>query len=275
MKRPVLLVCPCLLALAGCPRVQLGEGGVCGDGVLDSGELCDDGNLIDSDGCSPQCELEALDCPEDMVSVPADPELGVERAFCIDRYEASRADATAQSPGDASDVAVSQPGVMPWYTTPMGPEVVAVYQGACRAAGKRLCQLAEWVSVCTGPARTEYVFGDLFDAQTCNCVDTWCDAYCAEHPELTDCPTESGCGYATSSFRIAPTGAFVDCVSPHGAFDVCGNLWEVVLAEDTLLGYEVRGGAFNCAGAAERLKCSFNATWSGLYAGFRCCRDPG
>jgi len=275
MRRGLFFPCLCLLALTGCPREQLGEGEVCGDGVLDPGEACDDGNLIDGDGCSVDCVIESIDCPADMVQVPADPALGVDRAFCIDRYEASRADATADHPGDVSDVAVSQPGVLPWYTTPMGPEVVDLYEAACQAAGKRLCRLEEWVSVCRGPARTEYAFGDTFDPETCNCVDTWCDDYCADHPEIPDCPTGTGCGYATYSFRAVPTGEFLDCVSHHGAFDVCGNLWEVVLAESNLLGYEVRGGAFNCAGAAERLKCSFNATWLGLYAGFRCCRDPG
>ncbi|MCB9703253.1 MAG: DUF4215 domain-containing protein [Myxococcales bacterium] len=30
-------------------------GPVCGDGILDEGEECDDGNLIDGDGCSPFC----------------------------------------------------------------------------------------------------------------------------------------------------------------------------------------------------------------------------
>ncbi len=34
------------------------RGPVCGDGILDPGEECDDGNLIDGDGCSALCELE-------------------------------------------------------------------------------------------------------------------------------------------------------------------------------------------------------------------------
>jgi cysteine-rich repeat protein len=33
---------------------------VCGDGVLDEGEACDDGNTTDGDGCSSACELESL-----------------------------------------------------------------------------------------------------------------------------------------------------------------------------------------------------------------------
>jgi cysteine-rich repeat protein len=31
---------------------------VCGDGVLDAGESCDDGNTVGGDGCSATCETE-------------------------------------------------------------------------------------------------------------------------------------------------------------------------------------------------------------------------
>jgi len=34
-------------------------GGVCGDGVVDSGEECDDGNDVPCDGCSTRCRVEA------------------------------------------------------------------------------------------------------------------------------------------------------------------------------------------------------------------------
>jgi len=33
-------------------------GAVCGNGVVEAGEACDDGNLIDGDGCSSACQLE-------------------------------------------------------------------------------------------------------------------------------------------------------------------------------------------------------------------------
>jgi len=33
----------------------------CGNGVLEAGEECDDGNLLNGDGCSPQCQLELCD----------------------------------------------------------------------------------------------------------------------------------------------------------------------------------------------------------------------
>ncbi len=36
-------------------------GAFCGDGILDPGEQCDDGNNIDDDGCSNACELDVVD----------------------------------------------------------------------------------------------------------------------------------------------------------------------------------------------------------------------
>ncbi len=42
-----------------------GTPAACGDGVVDSGETCDDGNATDSDGCSATCSIEAdYDCDE-------------------------------------------------------------------------------------------------------------------------------------------------------------------------------------------------------------------
>ena len=38
--------------------VGRGKAAVCGDGVLDPGEQCDDGNLVAGDGCSPTCMTE-------------------------------------------------------------------------------------------------------------------------------------------------------------------------------------------------------------------------
>ena len=41
---------------------------LCGNGVVEAGEECDDGNLIDGDGCSSTCTVEAAACPYGMVS---------------------------------------------------------------------------------------------------------------------------------------------------------------------------------------------------------------
>ena len=50
---------------------------VCGDGLLGSGELCDDGNALSGDGCSALCALEAysgMDC--DLIGAPCLPQCG-------------------------------------------------------------------------------------------------------------------------------------------------------------------------------------------------------
>jgi hypothetical protein len=103
-------------------------------------------------------------------------------------------------------------------------------------------------------------------------VDTFCDDYCQEN-DIDPCNTGPNCGYAYYCFHAMPTGWFPDCTNGYGTLDLNGNLWEIVPSTSDPRGYEVRGGAFNCAGAATRLQCTFNAGWTGLFAGFRCCRD--
>jgi cysteine-rich repeat protein len=249
--------------------------GYCGDGVVGNDEQCDDGNNEDGDGCSADCVLEhEPQCPDDMVLIEADADLGVLQPFCIDLYEASRPDATATEMGTDTSLAVSQPAVIPWHVNPMTADAFETFKAACAAAGKRICEKTEWFSVCTGPQRTLYVWGDTFDRTTCNCVDSFCEQYCQQHPEIQNCDTGTNCGYTYDSFHVTPTGQFADCVADSGAYDICGNVWEIVPSYDDARGYEVRGGAFNCAGAQQRLQCTFNASWSALYAGFRCCKDP-
>lgn len=45
----------------------------CGDLVVDPGEQCDDGNIMDSDGCSSTCQLQDLPPPPPPAKVPPPP----------------------------------------------------------------------------------------------------------------------------------------------------------------------------------------------------------
>jgi len=153
----------------------------------------------------------------------------------------------------------------------MSEEHFESFQAACAAAGKHLCTKDEWYAACAGPDAQPYVYGATFDREICNCVDTFCDDYCEENG-LTSCNTGASCGYAYNCFHEVPTAEFTGCTNEYGTFDINGNVWEIVPSDTDPRGYEVRGGAFNCAGASQRVSCGFNASWPDLYAGFRCCK---
>jgi formylglycine-generating enzyme required for sulfatase activity len=279
-------------ALADAPRQDSAR--------LDAGDLDDNAapDLVSPDGAGEDLRGQREDasscnggedrgcaCPDDMVAWGA---------ICVDRHEASRADATATGQGTATGRAYSRPGVVPWYVSSMSAQVHASYEAACQAAGKRLCRSDEWLDLCTGGGATIYATGDVFEPARCNSVETYCQECCDILGNVSSCPTGSNCGYSSSltssytpetcgldqpysleschvCYRVMPTGAFASCGSAAGALDVNGNVWEVVTTPAG--GYEVRGGAFNCGSPATRFRCEFNATWSALYAGFRCCRD--
>jgi len=237
------------------------DGGTTADSQPDSGgkDSAKDA-VIDVDP-----DREWLDCPSDMVAVGP---------VCVDRYEASRSDATAMDQGVAVGPAHSVPGVIPWHVDLMTSEALAEFEAACVAANKRICRPEDWRAACEGATGSTYVYGNVFDARTCNCVDTYCADWCLEHGvEPENCDTGANCGYVHDSFHLMPTGSFPMCTNELRTFDMTGNVWEVVPSKVDVRGFEVRGGAFNCAGAIDRLTCTFNATWAQLFAGFRCCLD--
>jgi formylglycine-generating enzyme required for sulfatase activity len=205
-----------------------------------------------------------MPCPPDMVDI------GI---CCMDRYEASRKDATGTSAGADESQAMSRAGVLPWHVNPMTIEARDKFQAACAASGKRLCRREEFLRACQGPGPDlrRYFFGGDWNPETCNSVDAFCDDYCREHG-VDPCNTNENCGYQYYCFHVMPTGSFPGCTDGSGLFDVNGNVWEIVPSASAR-GYEVRGGAFNCGAPSLRFECTFDAGWNDLFAGFRCCRD--
>ncbi|MBN2803122.1 MAG: hypothetical protein JXR91_08505 [Deltaproteobacteria bacterium] len=219
-------------------------------------------------------------CPKDMVYIPAGVTSSITKPFCMDKYEASKSDATAYSYGNNESVAMSVKGVLPWYVNPMNVNALHIFKDACGAAGKALCNSEQWFASCTGPSDYTYVYGNNFEVETCNNVATFCDDYCAENSiDKSLCNINTlNCGYycgTGSSYNVCwevkPTGHFADCTNDFGTRDINGNVWEIVTT-DSADGYEIRGGAINCADPVNRFKCSFTAGWTSLYAGFRCCK---
>ena len=78
-----------------------------------------------------------ISCPAEMAAVAG--------AFCVDRYEASRPDATASAAGSDDSRALSVAGVLPWQVASN-----ELAESACAAAGKRLCTADEWGRACAG-----------------------------------------------------------------------------------------------------------------------------
>lgn len=205
-------------------------------------------------------------CPEDMANI--------DNRFCIDKYEASRPDATEFSPGSDNSYAVSKKGVIPWY-----PINLAVARDACQKAGKRLCRMDEWYFNCAGNDNRAYVYGNTYNPTICNSIDTYC--YC-DNPAcstLSQCPyphcynqvSNEGGGPCGAAFRVMPTGSFPDCVNEYGVYDINGNVWEIVDTDDGLEHF--RGGAYNCGDSEMLHKCDYDATWGPSAKGFRCCKD--
>lgn len=179
-----------------------------------------------------------LACPDGMVSV-AD-------AFCVDRYEASRRDATEAGVGLDESIAVSKQGVLPWQVRDN-----ATAQAACEAAGKALCTPQQWRLSCQGQAGTAYGYGDSYDPSVCNGIDL----------------------FGIEHLHLLPTGSLLGCKSDWGVYDINGNLWEHVAAGSDRT---VRGGAFNCLDSRSLHRCDYvPGDWAPSARGFRCCLLPG
>ncbi len=195
-------------------------------------------------------------------------------AFCLDRYEASRPDATGASVGVDASRATSRAGVLPWF-----PVEYPTASVACQAAGKRLCTTAELQLACGGTAGTAYVYGDTYSATICNGIDAFCRCDGPNCVGVAECPYPhcyshspegvygQGCGAA---FHVVPTGSFPGCVDEWGAYDVNGNVWELVDSGDGSSWY--KGGAYNCGDSEWLHACS--GLFQNISAkGFRCCAD--
>ena len=205
-------------------------------------------------------------CPVDMVPIGD--------TTCLDRFEASRPDATAVSTGTDSSKATSRAGVLPWF-----PVDITTARAACAAAGKRLCKADEIRSGCRGPKETSYAYGNTYAPQTCNGIDTYCNCGSASCADVQPCPYPGcynrdaagvigkGCG---AELRVMPTGSFPGCVNEYGAFDLSGNVWELVDRGTNESWY--MGGAFNCIDSKTQHRCD-SLVQDVSARGFRCCAE--
>lgn len=161
--------------------------------------------------------------------------------FFIDAVEA-----TVVRDGSARSVAGVAPESADWFEA----------DGACRAAGKRLCTHEEWRLACSGEASTDW----LTDGRRWPHSDHWAPTLCFD----------AGDSGRETAFEA---GQRPHCRSPEGVFDLTGNAWEWVGAspEEALLvgGSYLEGQSATCAATLEGFGPRYSAPWTG----FRCCAN--
>jgi hypothetical protein len=214
-------------------------------------------------------------CPADMVSVGT--------RFCVDRYEGSiverLADGTTRPhspyhppvPAEGTVyVARSAAGVVPQaYVS------AAQAQGACVAAGKRLCQAVEWRAACGGSEGFAYPYGPERAPGKCH-----------DHgatPMLTFHADTMKRGWGTAELNdprnnqlessLAKTGAYPECVNDLGAFDMVGNLHEWTADPNGTFqgGYWLDTSQHGDGCAYRTIAHGFD--YHDYSTGFRCCAD--
>ena len=196
----------------------------------------------------------------DMVPIPD----SSSPSFFVDRYEASRWDATADNQGSASAIACVAAGVLPWTAAPW-----AAARSACQArgAGYRLCTATELGQACEGAGANAYPYGAVYEGNRCNGYDY------------------DGIAGGGDDDVLLPTGSLSDCKTADEVFDLSGNAAEWTSSQTGQTNtdpardiYQVAGGSY--LSPAEGLACEIelapradeNAVLGNI--GFRCCADP-
>ena len=227
------------------------------------------------EGTLPSAKPDAK-CPAEMANVLS--------RFCVDKWEGSiverLADGTTRPHSPyamlSNDeglvyVARSLPNVVP-----QGYISAKQAEGACRAASKRLCAPVEWRAACGGSEGYAYPYGPTRVAGRCH--DT------GATPMLTFHADTMTRGWGLSELNdarnnqleggLAKTGAFPECVTDQGAYDMVGNLDEWTAdTNGTFQGGYWLDTSQNGDGCAYRtIAHAFD--YHDYSTGFRCCAEP-
>jgi formylglycine-generating enzyme len=277
---------------------------LCGNGALDPGEECDDGNTVDGDGCSGECKVEDMvtvaqgafwmgcnptvdnqcdadESPYHQVGVGT---FGIDiEQTTVERYSECVDAGTCSLP--SSSTSSCNWGKVDKQDHPINCITWDQAQTVCAWAGKRLCTEAEWEKAARGGC-------DLYNGN--------CSAAMPKYPWGATPVTcnhanyhtgGAGCGTGSTS----PVGAKPLGAGPYGNLDMVGNLWDWV--EDCYhsaytgapadgsawttgcqAGKAIRGGSFwSAAGSIRSSSRHQGAVGVGGFdlhvVGVRCCKS--
>jgi formylglycine-generating enzyme required for sulfatase activity len=129
--------------------------------------------------------------------------------YCIDKYEASRPDATTSSMGSDTSKATSKAGVIPWVSISRNNAQIA-----CTNAGKHLCTDDEWLGAANVQGNYYNLPSDLAVAPYYCVIGS--STYCLDHSY------SSGEACDTGTYSGGASG----CYSSEGVYDMVGNVYE-------------------------------------------------
>jgi sulfatase modifying factor 1 len=216
-------------------------------------------------------------CPGDMVAV---------RGTCIDRYEAyvvellpngrTRAHSPYEPIGQRRVKAMNARG-----RVPQGYISRDEAEGACLAAGKRLCSDVEWLTACKGRRETQWPYGDERVPGRCN--DRGTSSFNLLYGQDGGPPPQSLYNHENMNDSrlnqlkgtLAKSGTFGRCKTSDGVFDMVGNLHEWTAdPKGTFRGGYYLDVEINGQGCEYRTT-AHHARYHDYSTGFRCCKTPG
>lgn len=196
------------------------------------------------------------------------------------------ADLQKRAPAGSLDASLALPAAPSFAIAPRAVSLARVVpQGylnadqassACRAASKRLCSEAEWVTACRGEAEQDFPYGARYEQGACN-------VYREHHPSSLlhqnaaryhDDPRNNMVSYEGNPL-LRTTGESARCASRWGddaIFDMTGNLDEWVDDRDGVFvgGFYSRGTRGGCLSRVS----AHPRGYSDYSLGSRCCKDP-